>query len=298
MDREKEIKAFVRLLDIMDELREKCPWDKEQTMDSLRSLTIEETYELSDSIMNEDDFNISKELGDIMLHIVFYAKIGSERGTFDISDVMERISDKLVYRHPHVFATTHVSGAKDVIENWEELKGKEKHGNKSLLSGVPKSLPSIVKAYRIQDKARAVGFDWEEKEQVWDKVKEELMEFESEMRSDSSFDRNDGRNDGKNDGENDGRNDGRNDGEIVKETIASRRAEEEFGDLLFSLINAARLYKINPDTALEMTNRKFIKRFNYLEENTIKQGLSLKDMSLEQMDVFWEEAKAFEKKGE
>jgi len=282
MNREKEIKAFVRLLDIMDELREKCPWDKEQTMESLRSLTIEETYELSDSIMNEDDFSISKELGDIMLHIVFYAKIGSERGTFDISDVMERISDKLVYRHPHVFSTTQVNGTKDVIENWEELKGKEKHGNKSLLSGVPKSLPSIVKAYRIQDKARAVGFDWEEKEQVWDKVKEELTEFESEMRSDRTS----------------GMKGDRKDGEIVKETIASKRAEEEFGDLLFSLINAARLYKINPDTALELTNRKFIKRFNYLEENTIKRGLSLKDMSLEQMDVFWEEAKTFENKSE
>jgi len=271
MSREKEIKAFVRLLDIMDELREKCPWDMEQTMESLRSLTIEETYELSDSIMDGDDFNISKELGDIMLHIVFYAKIGSERGTFDIADVMERISDKLVYRHPHVFATTKVNGTKDVIENWEELKSKEKHGNKSLLSGVPKSLPALVKAYRIQDKARAVGFDWEEREQVWDKVKEEISEFESEMKS------------------------GASDGEKVKETIASKRAEEEFGDLLFSLINAARLYKINPDTALEITNRKFIERFNYLEKNTIKQGLSLKEMTLEQMDKFWEEAKTLER---
>jgi len=274
MDREKEIKAFLRLLDIMDELREKCPWDKEQTMESLRSLTIEETYELSDSIMDGDDFNISKELGDIMLHIVFYAKIGSEKGTFDIADVMERISDKLVYRHPHVFATTRVNGTKDVIENWESLKSTEKHGNKSLLSGVPKSLPSLVKAYRIQDKARAVGFDWDIREQVWDKVKEELDEFEHEMKASENL------------------------GEKVKETIATKRAEEEFGDLLFSLVNAARLYKINPDTALELTNRKFIKRFNYLEENTIKQGLSLKEMSLEQMDKYWEEAKTFEKAGE
>ncbi len=274
MDRKKEIKAFVRLLDIMDELREKCPWDREQTMESLRSLTIEETYELSDSIMDGDDFNISKELGDIMLHIVFYAKIGSEKGTFDIADVMERISDKLVYRHPHVFATTEVNSTKDVIENWESLKSTEKHGNKSLLSGVPKSLPSLVKAYRIQDKARAVGFDWDVKEQVWDKVKEELGEFENEMRGDAMQ------------------------GEEIKETIASKRAEEEFGDLLFSLVNAARLYKINPDTALELTNRKFIKRFNYLETNTIKRGLSLKEMTLEQMDRLWEEAKTFEKGSE
>ncbi|MFA6335092.1 MAG: nucleoside triphosphate pyrophosphohydrolase [Bacteroidales bacterium] len=271
MGREKEIKAFVRLLDIMDELREKCPWDREQTMESLRSLTIEETYELSDSIMDGDDFNISKELGDILLHIVFYAKIGSEKGTFNITDVMERISDKLVYRHPHVFATTQVNGTRDVIENWESLKSKEKHGNKSLLSGVPKSLPALVKAYRIQDKARAVGFDWEEREQVWDKVKEEISEFESEMKNETF------------------------DGEKVKETIASKRAEEEFGDLLFSLINAARLYKINPDTALEMTNRKFIRRFNHLEKRTIKQGISLKEMTLEQMDKYWEEAKTLEK---
>ncbi len=274
MDREKEIKAFVRLLDIMDELREKCPWDREQTIDSLRSLTIEETYELSDAIMDNDDLNISKELGDLMMHIVFYSKIGSEKGTFDISDVLERVSDKLVYRHPHVFSTTEVNGTKDVIENWESLKSKEKHGNKSLLSGVPKSLPSIVKAYRIQDKARAVGFDWEEREQVWDKVKEELAEFESEMRS------------------------GVLEGEKTKETIASKRAEGEFGDLMFSLINAARLYKINPDTALEMTNLKFIRRFNHLEKNTIKQGRSLKDMSLEQMDEYWEEAKKIEREGE
>ena len=259
MKREKEINAFVRLLDIMDELRVKCPWDKEQTMESLRSLTIEETYELSDSIMEGDDFKISKELGDILLHIVFYSKIASEKGSFDIGDVISRICDKLIYRHPHVFGETAVNGKKDVIENWEALKSREKDGNRSLLSGVPASMPSLVKAYRIQDKARAVGFDWENREQVWSKVKEELNEFEAESRK-------------------------------------SGMVEEEFGDLLFSLVNAARLYDINPDTALEMTNRKFIRRFNYLERVTLKNGRSLKEMSIEEMDRIWEEAKREEVK--
>jgi XTP/dITP diphosphohydrolase len=259
MKREKEINAFVKLLDIMDELRAKCPWDKEQTMESLRSLTIEETYELSDSIMEGDDFKISKELGDILLHIVFYSKIASEKGSFDIGDVIGRICDKLIYRHPHVFGETAVNGTKEVIENWEALKSREKDGNMSLLSGVPASMPSLVKAYRIQDKARAVGFDWDNREQVWSKVKEELNEFEAESRK-------------------------------------SGMVEEEFGDLLFSLVNAARLYDINPDTALEMTNRKFIRRFNYLEKVTLKNGRSLKEMSIEEMDRIWEEAKREEVK--
>ena len=266
--REEEIRAFVRLLDIMDELREKCPWDREQTTESLRPLTIEETYELSDAIMNSDDFNISKELGDIMLHIVFYAKIGSEKGTFNITDVMDRCSDKLVYRYPHVFAETQVSGARDVIENWEQLKRKEKDGNKTILSGVPSSLPSIVKAYRVQDKVRAVGFDWEKREQVWDKVREEIGEFEVEMKKRFP------------------------DGNINKnETVGDEKLEGEFGDLLFSIINAARLYNINPDTALEMTNRKFIRRFGYLESEAQKRGLSLKKMTLQEMDQIWDEAK-------
>ncbi len=269
--REEEIRAFVRLLDIMDELRVKCPWDREQTTESLRPLTIEETYELSDAIMNSDDFNISKELGDIMLHIVFYAKIGSEKGTFNITDVMDRCSDKLVYRHPHVFAETQVSGARDVIENWEQLKRKEKDGNKTILSGVPSSLPSIVKAYRVQDKVRAVGFDWEKREQVWDKVREEIGEFEAEMKRRFP------------------------DGNVNKnETVGDEKMEGEFGDLLFSIINAARLYNINPDTALEMTNRKFIRRFGYLESEAQKRGLSLKKMTLQEMDQIWEEAKKLE----
>ena len=269
--REEEIRAFVRLLDIMDELREKCPWDREQTTESLRPLTIEETYELSDAIMNSDDFNISKELGDIMLHIVFYAKIGSEKGTFNIADVMDRCCDKLVYRHPHVFAETQVSGARDVIENWEQLKRKEKDGNKTILSGVPSSLPSIVKAYRVQDKVRAVGFDWEKREQVWDKVREEIGEFEVEMKKRFP------------------------DGNVnINETVGDEKLEGEFGDLLFSIINAARLYNINPDTALEMTNRKFIRRFGYLESEAQKRGLSLKKMTLQEMDQIWDEAKKLE----
>lgn len=259
MNREKEIAAFVRLLDVMDELREKCPWDREQTMESLRPLTIEETYELSEAILMNDNKNISKELGDILLHIVFYAKIGKEQKNFDISDVMNLLCDKLIYRHPHVFGEKEVSGSQEVISNWENLKTKEKDGNKTILSGVPESLPSVVKAYRMQDKARAVGFDWDVKEDVWNKVKEELTEFESELRSTSDNN--------------------------------LERAEKEFGDLMFSLINAARLYKINPDSALEMTNMKFRKRFDFLEQRVKSQGRSLKEMTLAEMDVIWEESK-------
>ncbi len=278
MERERALKSFDKLLEIMDRLREGCPWDREQSMESLRPLTIEETYELSEAILHKDSANISKELGDLLLHIVFYAKIGDEQGSFDISDVIDSLCDKLVYRHPHVFGSTQVNGSRDVIENWEQLKGKEKSGNKSLLSGVPESLPSLIKAYRIQDKARAVGFDWDVREQVWDKVKEEIGEFERELSSlksqpslSNSFEFSEG-------------------GEGVA-------VEQEFGDLLFSLVNAARLYNINPDTALEMTNKKFIKRFNFLEDKVIKSGKSLKELSLEQMEEIWIEAKNFDKDG-
>ena len=262
MNREKEIRAFVRLLDVMDELREKCPWDRKQTMETLRPLTIEEKYELSDSILEGDNLNISKELGDIMLHLVFYAKIGKEQGSFDIADVMDRLCDKLVYRHPHVFGDVEVSGAGEVVENWEQLKRTEKDGNKTILSGVPKSLPSLVKAYRVQDKVRAVGFDWEQREDVWKKVREEIGEFESEVAGASGVG-----------------------------AERERHMEQEFGDLMFSLVNAARLYDINPDTALELTNLKFIRRFNYLEAWAKREGKSLKELSLEEMDKIWEEAK-------
>ena len=264
MNKEKALESFGRLLDVMDKLRAECPWDREQTMESLRPLTIEETYELSEAILQNDSFNISKELGDLLLHIVFYAKIGDERSEFDMSDVIDQLCDKLIFRHPHVFSTTSVNGTQDVVKNWEQLKGVEKNGNKSLLSGVPSSLPSLVKAYRIQDKARAVGFDWQERSQVWDKVKEEIEEFESEVEKSNL---------------------------PGVEGGGGNEVEQEFGDLLFSLVNAARLYKINPDTALETTNRKFIKRFNYLEKIVKEQGMSVKDLSLEQMDKLWEEAK-------
>lgn len=258
MDR--KLKAFERLLDIMDQLREGCPWDRKQTFESLRTLTIEETYELADSILKGDKQEIKKELGDILLHIVFYAKIGSETQDFDIADVCDGISEKLIYRHPHIFSDTKVANAKEVEENWEQLKLKEKGGNKSVLEGVPQSLPALVKANRIQDKVRGVGFDWDEKEQVWEKVKEEMHEVENEIRK----------------GDQD-------------------KMEQEFGDMFFSLINAARLYGVNPENALERTNQKFMKRFNYLESKTLKQGRNLKDMNLEEMDEIWEEAKQFDK---
>ncbi|MGQ1786690.1 MULTISPECIES: nucleoside triphosphate pyrophosphohydrolase [unclassified Saccharicrinis] len=253
---QEKLTAFEELLIIMDELREKCPWDKQQTNETLRTLTIEETYELADAIIKNDATLIKKELGDLLLHIVFYAKIGEEKQQFTIKDVIKSLNEKLVYRHPHIFGDTKVNDAKEVEENWERLKLKEKGGNKSVLEGVPDSLPALVKANRIQDKARGVGFDWENREQVWDKVQEELQE--------------------------------------VKEEIArgdQDKIEAEFGDLLFSIINTARLYGVNPENALERTNRKFIQRFNYLEDKTIKQGLDLKAMSLEEMDKIWEEAK-------
>lgn len=259
-NRENELKAFERLLNILDDLREKCPWDRKQTMESLRPQTIEETYELSDAIMKNDTFNISKELGDLLLHVVFYAKIGSESGEFDIEQVCNKLCDKLIYRHPHIYGEIKLDDAEEVLKNWEMLKTKEKDGNKMVLSGVPETLPSLIKAYRIQDKARAVGFDWEKREDVWKKVKEELSEFEKSLEN--------------------------------SEDKSSQ--EGELGDLLFSIVNAARLYDLNPDSALERTCKKFRTRFDYLENHTIKQGKNLKDMSLAEMDKYWEEAKKME----
>ena len=250
----KQLEAFDRLLNILNELRVKCPWDRKQTMESLRNLTIEETYELADSILENDLPEIRKELGDLLLHVVFYAKIAEEQQAFDITDVIHSLCDKLVQRHPHVFGETSVEDSKQVEENWEQIKMKE--GQKSILSGVPDSLPALIKANRIQQKVRGVGFDWENKEQIWDKVREELDELEHEVRHENK-----------------------------------EKMEAEFGDLLFSIINAARLYDIDPENALEKTNKKFIKRFKFLEENTISKGRSLKDMTLDDMNVIWEEAK-------
>ena len=279
--------AFGRLIDVLDTLREKCPWDRKQTNESLRPNTIEETYELADALMKDDTPNICKELGDVLLHVCFYAKIGDEKGQFDIADVCNKLSDKLIFRHPHVYHPSQVGAeepkplpyqpeetkdeedemakattSKQVIENWEQIKLKEKDGNKSVLSGVPDALPSLIKAYRIQDKARNVGFDWEDAGDVWEKVREELGELETELK--------------KGDKEN---------------------SLKEFGDFLFSVINAGRLYHLNPDTALELTNQKFIRRFNYIEEHSIKIGKPLKDMTLGEMDALWNEAKKRETEG-
>lgn len=253
------LSAFQRLLDIMDDLRAKCPWDKKQTMESLRHLTIEETYELSDAIMEGDLNEIKKEIGDIFLHLVFYSKIGSELGAFDVADVLNAQCDKLINRHPHIYGDVKAETEEEVKQNWEAIKLKE--GNKSVLAGVPKSLPALVKAIRIQEKARGAGFDWEEKEQVWGKVEEELDEFKAEFVGKEL------------------------DGEQIK------KAEGELGDLLFSLVNFARFIDINPETALERTNIKFIKRFNHLEKRAKEIGKSLNEMTLAEMDVFWEEAK-------
>ena len=261
-DRKAQLTAFERLLDVMDELRAKCPWDSKQTFQSIRPNTIEETYELCDALAKNDLPNIKKELGDVLLHIVFYSKIASETNDFDIADVCNTLCDKLIFRHPHVFGDVNAENAGQVETNWERIKMKEKDGNTSVLSGVPSALPSLIKAYRIQDKARNVGFDWEEREQVWEKVKEEFEELMVEIKN-----------------------------------MDPKKQEEEFGDLLFSLINAARLYKINPDNALESTNAKFIRRFNYLEEKTIKKGIDLKSMSLDDMSAIWDEAKQLEKDG-
>lgn len=283
--KEEKMEAFGRLLDVLDVLREKCPWDRKQTNESLRPNTIEEVYELCDALIKDDTDNICKELGDVLLHICFYAKIGSEGGRFDIADVCNKLTDKLIFRHPHVYHSSQIgakepkplpygekaddsasgemqtaSTAQQVIENWEQIKLKEKDGNKSVLSGVPEALPALIKAYRIQDKARNVGFDWEDKQDVWAKVHEELGELEAELRREDKD-----------------------------------RSMAEFGDFLFSVINAGRLYHLNPDTALEKTNRKFISRFNYIEEHSIKMGKPLKDMTLGEMDALWNEAKAAER---
>jgi XTP/dITP diphosphohydrolase len=254
----KEIKmqAFGRLLDILDELREKCPWDKKQTNESLRTNTIEETYELCEAIINNEVTDIKKELGDVLLHIIFYAKIAEEKGQFDIGDVCNALCDKLIFRHPHVFGTETAETAGQVETNWEQIKLKEKGGNKTVLEGVPASLPSLAKAHRIQDKARNAGFDWEQKEDVWEKVQEEFHELKAEIAA-----------------------------------MDKDKMENEFGDLFFSLVNAARLYKIDPDNALERTNQKFIRRFNYMEQKAKEQGRSLKEMKLEEMEALWQEAK-------
>ncbi len=258
--REKALEQFTRLLDIMDELREKCPWDRRQTNQTLRKLTIEETWELAEAILQDDDDAIKKELGDLMLHVVFYSRIGSEKGLFDIADVLESINNKLIYRHPHIFGEVRLTGgASEVEENWEKLKMKENDIYKPVLSGVPASLPATIKANRIQEKVRGVGFDWETREQIWDKVSEELEELRQEVTSGTITD-----------------------------------IEAELGDLFFSLINAARLYEIDPEAALEKTNRKFIQRFNYLEEKTLAQGLSLHQMTLDEMNQIWEEAKQYD----
>ncbi len=255
-NRQQKIESFGCLLDILDELREKCPWDRKQTNESLRTNTIEETFELCEAIIKDDNDEIKKELGDVLLHIVFYAKIGEEKGIFDIKDVCDAICDKLIFRHPHVFGSVEAETSKQVELNWEQIKLKEKGGNKTVLEGVPASLPSLPKAHRIQDKARNAGFDWNVKEDVWDKVQEEFAELKEEI-----------------------------------QLMDQDRMESEFGDLFFSLVNAARLYKINPDNALERTNQKFIYRFNYMEQRANEQGKSLKDMTLTEMEEYWQEAK-------
>lgn len=258
--RAQKLNAFDRLLTIMDELRENCPWDKKQTMGTLRHLTIEETYELGDAILENDLDEVKKELGDLMLHMVFYSRIGSEKGAFDVADVLNEVCDKLIRRHPHIYGDTKAEDEQAVKENWEKIKLKEK-GNKSVLGGVPGSLPAMVKAMRIQEKARGAGFDWEKKEQVWEKVEEEMNEFKAEFNIDDNS------------------------------QIDREKAQSEFGDLLFSLINYSRFIDINPEEVLERTNKKFIKRFNYLESQSKKDGKSLSEMTLDEMDKYWNEAK-------
>lgn len=254
--RQEKIEALGRVIDTLDILRVKCPWDAKQTNESLRPNTIEEVYELAQALLDGNDADIKKELGDVLLHVLFYAKIGSEKETFDIADVADALNSKLIYRHPHVFGTVHVDNAEEVTQNWEQLKLKEKDGNRSVLAGVPAALPALVKAFRVQEKAANVGFDWENPEQVWDKVKEETAETAEAIRSGKADD-----------------------------------IEAEFGDLIFSVVNAARLYGVNPENALERTNRKFITRFNYIENRAKEQGRSLSDMTLEEMDSLWNEAK-------
>ena len=257
--RAEQLEAFDRLLTIMDTLREKCPWDRKQTFESLRQNTIEETYELASAIVKNDMDEVAKELGDVLLHIVFYAKMGSENGDFDIADVCNRLCEKLIFRHPHVYGTEAAQNAEQVSHLWEQVKLKEKGGNNTVLGGIPDSLPALVKAYRIQDKAANVGFDWEKREDVWAKVKEEIGEFEEEVRK--------------------------------TDVLGTKEVEEEFGDLLFSLINVARLYKIRPDNALEKTNLKFIQRFNYIEEQAKAQGKAINELTLDEMEAYWQGAK-------
>ena len=260
------MRAFGRLLDVLDQLREKCPWDRKQTNESLRPNTIEEVYELCDALMRDDKKNICKELGDVLMHVMFYAKIGSETGDFDMADVCNQEADKLIFRHPHVYPPkedaefTDAKTSEQVLQNWEQIKLKEKDGNKTVLSGVPVALPSLIKAYRIQDKARNVGFDWQKKEDVWAKVHEELAELEAELAREDK-----------------------------------ERSTDELGDFLFSVINAARLYRLNPENALERTNQKFISRFGFIEQHSIRAGRPLTEMTLEEMDALWNEAKNNEK---
>lgn len=258
--KKEKIEAFGKMLDVLDTLRVKCPWDAKQTNESLRTNSIEEMLELADALVRDDVQDIKKELGDVLLHVLFYAKIADEQERFDIADVCDALRSKLIYRHPHVYGNTQIDGTDDVVRNWEELKQKEKDGNKTVLSGVPASLPSLIKAYRIQEKTSHVGFDWDNPADVWTKVKEEIAETEAEIASGNAVD-----------------------------------MEKEFGDLFFSLVNAARTYGINPDNALEKTNRKFIRRFNYVEAKSKEQGRKLKEMSLAEMDQLWDEAKAIEK---
>ena len=279
--KEEKLAAVGRLLDIMEQLRLKCPWNRAQTIQSLRPMTLEEVYELSDAVLKGDDEELKKELGDVLLHIVFYSRISEENGRFDIADVADKVSDKMVYRHPHVFASTEVADADEVSRNWEMLKTKEKGGNKRVLSGVPDSLPSMLKAFFMQDKARGVGFDWSDKHDVWAKVREEIGEYQKEL---DAMDAEDG---------------------FVEPSqfapaptssegfkAAYDRAEGELGDLLFSIVNAARLYGLNPDTALNRTCEKFRRRFTYLEEQTLRRGRNLQDLTLVEMDAIWDEAKA------
>lgn len=270
--------AFGRLLEVMDTLRVKCPWDRKQTNESLRPNTIEETYELCDALIKDDRANICKELGDVLLHVVFYAKIGSETGDFDIADVCNHLCDKLIFRHPHVYGNVVAENAAQVCENWEQLKMKEKDGNKTVLGGVPKDLPALIKAYRIQDKARNVGFDWEQRTDVWDKVQEELGELQTELETLARL-----------------RDKAEAENDDVQKNAAKQRAEQEFGDFLFSIINAGRLYHINPDNALERTNQKFIRRFGYVEQQAHLSGRHLTDMTLGEMDKLWNEAKRQER---
>lgn len=257
--REEKLEAFGRLLDVLDRLRKECPWDRKQTNESLRPNTVEETFELCDALMRNDEKNICKELGDVLMHVCFYALIGQEKRQFDVADVCNMQADKLIFRHPHIYGDVKADTAEQVLQNWEQIKLREKDGNKTVLSGVPQALPSLIKAYRIQDKARNVGFDWEDRGDVWAKVREELAELEAELRKEDK-----------------------------------QKSTEELGDFLFSVINAARLYHLNPDNALEHTNQKFIRRFNYIEEHSIKQGKPLTEMTLQEMDQLWNEAKALE----